>query len=176
MDTQFVMTVMAQDRPGLVESLARVVAENGGNWLESRMAHLGGQFAGILRVSAPAGTADKLLASLRSLESAGLKIHVEADRTKVKATAGLRAELSLVGQDRPGIVRQISQALARHGVNVEELSTSCSSAPMTGESLFHTTAEIGLPETCSIAQLRAEFETIASDLMVDIKLREITRA
>jgi glycine cleavage system regulatory protein len=90
-----------------------------------------------------------------------------------EGAGGRRAELSLMGQDRPGIVRQISEALARRGVNVEELITECSSAPMTGEILFHARAEVEIPGNCSIAELRGEFEKIASDLMVDIKLHEI---
>jgi glycine cleavage system regulatory protein len=173
MDTQYVLTVIAKDRPGLVESLARVITENSGNWLESRMAHLGGQFAGILRVSVLAESAEKFVQALRSLENSGLKIQFAADAPVENSSVERRAELRLVGQDRPGIVRQISQALARHGVNVEELSTECSSAPMTGETLFHTTAEIGIPENCKISDLRAEFEKIAADLMVDIKLHEL---
>src|SRR5687768_8460256 len=150
MDTQFVMTVIAPDRPGLVESLSRIVADHQGNWLESHMAHLGGQFAGILRASVPAESSEKFLAALRALESSGIKINVTADAA-TKSTSGRRAELSLVGQDRPGIVRQIAEALARNGVNVEELSTETSSAPMTGETLFHTQAEIHLPESSSLA-------------------------
>jgi len=173
MDSQFVMTIIAKDRPGLVDSLSRTVADHNGNWLESRMAHLGGQFAGILRASVPAASAEKFLAALRALETAGIKINVTSDAAAAPAT-GRRAKLSLVGQDRPGIVRQIAQALARNGVNVEELSTETSSAPMTGETLFHTDAEIQLPEGGSIPQLRAEMEKIASDLMVDIKLHELS--
>ena len=53
MQRLLVMTVIGQDRPGLVESVAALVAENGGNWLESRMSRLGGHFAGILRVEVP---------------------------------------------------------------------------------------------------------------------------
>lgn len=173
MDSQFVMTIIAKDRPGLVDSLSRTVADHNGNWLESRMAHLGGQFAGILRASIPAASAEKFLAALRGLESSGIKINVTADAAAAPHS-GRRAKLSLVGQDRPGIVRQIAQALARNGVNVEELSTETSSAPMTGETLFHTDAEIQLPENGSIPQLRAEMEKIASDLMVDIKLHELS--
>jgi glycine cleavage system regulatory protein len=173
MDSQFVMTVIAKDRPGVVDSLSRIVAEHQGNWLESRMAHLGGQFAGILRASVPAGSAENFLGALRALEGSGIKVNVTSDAATAPQP-GRRAKLSLVGQDRPGIVRQIAQALARNGVNVEELSTETSSAPMTGETLFHTDAEIQLPDGGSIAQLRAEMEKIASDLMVDLKLHELS--
>ena len=51
--TDLVLTLIGPDRPGLVESLAKRVTAHGGNWVESRMAHLAGQFAGILRVEVP---------------------------------------------------------------------------------------------------------------------------
>src|SRR4051812_3506563 len=44
MQIPLVMTIIGPDRPGLVELLASLVAEHGGNWLESRMSHLAGQF------------------------------------------------------------------------------------------------------------------------------------
>ncbi len=43
-----VLTLIGPDRPGLVEAVAEPIAAHGGNWLESRMAHLAGQFAGIV--------------------------------------------------------------------------------------------------------------------------------
>ena len=49
-----VLTVFAPDKPGQVERIAQCIAEHGGNWLESRMSRMAGQFAGILRVGVPA--------------------------------------------------------------------------------------------------------------------------
>ena len=46
-----VLTVISDDKPGVVETLAKTITEHGGNWLECRMSHLAGKFAGILRVS-----------------------------------------------------------------------------------------------------------------------------
>ena len=81
--------------------------------------------------------------------------------------------LGFVGQDRPGIVRQISHALARHGVNVEELSTECASAPMSGETLFKAQARLFVPPDCDLTVLRRELEKIAADLVVDVSLQPI---
>jgi glycine cleavage system regulatory protein len=175
MDAPLVITVVAKDRPGLVEALASAVSENGGNWLESRMSRLGGQFAGILRVAIPSAERDKLAAALQSLQAGGLKLIVQEDEARpgTLARGGRFAELTLVGQDRPGIVRQISQAFARGNVNVEELETECSSAPMSGEMLFHARARVYIPGDCDLAALRAELEKVAVDLMVDVKLTEL---
>jgi glycine cleavage system regulatory protein len=174
MDSLVVITCVAQDRPGLVESLSATVASHGGNWLESRMSRLGGQFAGILRVRIPAADEDKLLGALRSLEAKGLKLTVQRDVPPQSPAGGHAAELSFVGQDRPGIVRQISEALARANVNVENLETECTSAPMSGETLFNARARVHIPATCDTQALRAELEKIAADLMVDLSLNELS--
>src|SRR5512135_534215 len=146
MQRSLVMTVIGQDRPGLVDSVAGVVAEQGGNWLESRMSRLGGQFAGILRVEVPSENEPALVVGLKKLESRGLTVVVHPDQPKASALAPRQNLLEIVGQDRPGIVREISHALASFGVNVEELETECSSAAMSGETLFKARARLSLPE------------------------------
>jgi glycine cleavage system regulatory protein len=80
------------------------------------------------------------------------------------------ASLELMGQDRPGIVRKLTQALASRGVNVEELHTECVSAPMSGEPLFKARARLQVPADFSIDDLRQELERIAADMMVDVTL------
>ena len=81
MNLPLVMTIISPDRTGLVESVARAVAEHGGNWLESRMCRLGGEFAGILRVELPAEKKSALLAALQKLQANGLQIVVRDDAT-----------------------------------------------------------------------------------------------
>ena len=53
MAVQLVLTVIAQDEPGIVETLSQTVSDHGANWLGSRMARLAGEFAGIVEVSVP---------------------------------------------------------------------------------------------------------------------------
>src|SRR5438105_1069714 len=110
------MTIIGGDRPGLVESVARAVAEQGGNWLESRMSRLGGQFAGILRVEVPAENERKLISGLQALSGQGLTVVVHPDESATQPTAVRINLLEIVGQDRPGIVSQISRTLAEYGV------------------------------------------------------------
>jgi glycine cleavage system regulatory protein len=170
-----VMTVIGADRPGLVQMVAARVADHGGNWLESRMCHLGGQFAGILRVEVGRDQRDGLVNALRTLEVDGLRIIIHAEGGAVVAgapdsAAGLLATLELVGQDRPGILRSVSGVLARHGVNVEELSSERVSAPMGGGTLFQAKATVFVPAAVKLCDVRADLERIATDLMVDLKL------
>jgi len=171
--TLLVMTVIGRDRPGLVESVADLVASHGGNWLESRMSRLGGHFAGILRVEVPAEKEQALVANLKGLSSRGLSVVVHSDQRKAEPTAGRLRILEIVGQDRPGIVREISHALAGHGVNVEELQTECASAAMTGETLFKARAKLRVPDSADVETIRQNLEKIASDLIVDVSFAEL---
>jgi glycine cleavage system regulatory protein len=173
MRNSLVMTIIGKDRTGLVESVAGIVAEHGGNWLESRMCRLGGEFAGILRIDAPAERQASLIAALNSLQARGLCIVVYPDQTGGAAPGGKLTSLEIVGHDRPGIIRQISHALAGQGINVEELSSECISAPMSGEILFKAQARLRLPQDCNVSALRKELEKIAADLMVDITFADL---
>ncbi|HYT60495.1 MAG TPA: ACT domain-containing protein [Haliangiales bacterium] len=173
MQITLVMTVIGRDRPGLVDSVAGLIAQHGGNWLDSRMARLGGQFAGILRVQIPAETEEAILRALQALKPEGLNVVVHSDHPGAEEAARAMAFLEIVGQDRPGIVHQISHALAGHGVNVEELDTECESAAMSGETLFKARARLMIPESCDLATLRKELEKIAEDLIVDVTLKEL---
>lgn len=169
------MTVIGRDRPGLVEAIARIVAAHGGNWLESRMCRLGGEFAGILRAEVEADQEAALQRELQALQAQGLTITLGSDRSALPSPAGTLVSLELVGQDRPGIVRDIAHALASRGVNVEELTTECISAPMSGETLFRARARLHLPLSCPVAALREQLERLAGHLLVDVTLEELTK-
>lgn len=170
MQLPLVLTLVGTDRPGLVEKVAAVVADHAGNWLESRLCRLGGQFAGIVRILSHTERRAALTTALHALAAEGLTVEVYEDSGPgfPDRASGRAAHLELVGQDRPGIVRQVAAALAARGVNVEELATECLSAPMSGETLFKARARLLLPESCDVAELRAELERIAADLLVDI--------
>jgi glycine cleavage system regulatory protein len=168
--TSLVLTLLGPDRPGLVEAVADVIAANGGNWLESRMAHLAGKFAGVLRADVPADKVDAVIAALRRLETRGLKIVAEAAGPDDQPDDQRAMNLEVVGLDRPGIVKEISQLLAQQGVNVEELTTDRSSAPMSGEMLFHARARVHIPASADLGRLRAGLERLANDLVVEIRL------
>ena len=172
MSIPLVITLVGADRTGLVESVARVVAEHDGNWLESRMCRLGGEFAGILRVEIPAEKKSALLAALQKISS--LNVVIQPTQSAIAATSGRQTKLEIVGSDRPGIVREITSALARANVNVEEFFSELVSAPMSGETLFKASARLQLPEHCDLAALKRDLEKIAADLLVDVSFAELS--
>jgi glycine cleavage system regulatory protein len=166
-----VLTLIGPDRPGIVDSVSEVVVANGGNWLESRMAHLAGKFAGVLRVEVPEEQAAALEDALGRLETSGLKIVVE----RSLAAHGLRPhtlEIELIGVDRPGLVHEISTLLAAQHINVEELATDRPVAAHSGDRMFHARIRVIVPESTRVADVRQGLERLAGDLMVEIRLAE----
>jgi len=171
-----VLTAIGPDRPGLVEALADTIAAHGGSWDGSRMARLAGHFAGVVQVHLPDERADGLIAALPGLASRGLAASV-VDSVEPAPTpaSGELLWLDLVGQDRPGIVRDVSRALAALDVNVQDLRTSVESAPMSGERLFRARAELAPPAGLARDTIRKTLERLAADMMVDLALDERPR-
>ena len=166
-----VLTVIGDDHAGLVRELSGVIADHGGNWETSRMAHLAGKFAGIVMVTVPDEYADALVRDLQPLEDRGL-LEITAELTTAAKPLESSLTLELVGLDQPGIVRDISDALATRDVNIEELETETVAAPMDGGTLFKARAVLGLPPGLSVHELTDSLEELAVQLMVDIEVAE----
>ncbi len=170
------LTVIGDDRAGLVSALAEVIAAHGGNWEASQMAELAGKFAGIVTVSVDDAGADGLTAALAPLD--GL-LDVSAHRAGTlpgAEPAGREIHLDLVGDDRPGIVQEISAVLARHQVNVVRLTTETAEAPMSGGRLFRAWATLVAPDGLDLDAVQADLERVANELMVELQLgREADR-
>lgn len=173
MATSLVLTVLGDDRPGLVELLSSVISEHQGSWQESSMSRLAGKFAGIVRVDV---LDDKQVAPLKAALAAlpHLRVTAEATSDTAQEASQRHLALSLVGQDRIGIVREVTQVLARHGVNVEEFATHTTSAPMGAGMMFHARADLRAPTTLDAQSLKRALEKISDELIVDINLDEIT--
>lgn len=169
MNTQLVLTVLCNDRPGVVELLAQTISQHHGNWLESRMAHLAGQFAGILQVAVAETHQAELRAALNQLADKGLKIVIETAVATTKPECH-SLNFSVVGNDRPGIVREIAQTFASRHINMGELETACSSMPWSGEPLFEATGVIEVPVSVDMNALHDDLDKIADELAVDIRL------
>ncbi len=172
MDASIVITVICDDRPGVVEALSDVLARHGGSWEESSMLSLAGQFAGILMARLPGDRLDGCIAELEALERQGLQIVVKRSGGVEEAGEARSFSLELVGQDHPGIVRDITRVLAAHAINVQEFETHCQSASMSGETLFFANAKLGVPTDLPVDRLQDELEDLANELMVEIRFEE----
>jgi glycine cleavage system regulatory protein len=168
MQTQWILTVLGPDRPGLVERLADMVREAGGNWNQSRFMQVHGQFAGLLAIDVPEANAEQLQKRMRGLEQeCGLVC--QAAHGIEAVPDGEVVTLECVGQDRPGIVLAISDVLKELGVNVESLETLVESAPMSGETLFHAHFGVRVPREIDLDQLEERLATLGDELMLDVR-------
>ncbi|WP_353826693.1 glycine cleavage system protein R [Agromyces sp. SYSU T0242] len=168
--SRLVLTVIGDDRAGLVERLAEVIGEHGGNWERSQMAELAGQFAGIVVVEVPAEREGALRAALHELD--GL---LEVAAHPGTAAAEVPDEwtllrIDLLGNDHPGIVRDVSAVLARHGLSIETITTGQRDAPMAGGRLFEAHLVVRVPPGGDPVDVREDLERVASELFVDLTL------
>ena len=95
----------------------------------------------------------------------------------IQVTQALRSyaehlDIEIVGHERPGIVRDLTQALKNLGANIEEFSSGVESAAFTGAEMFRAQIRVGLPETLAPAELRRTLERLAGEIMVDLTLRD----
>ncbi|ADE54822.1 glycine cleavage system protein R [Coraliomargarita akajimensis] len=167
MRSVLVLTISGADRAGLVEQLADVIAAHSGNWEHCRMAHLAERFVGLLQLSVPAENQQELEVALRTIQD--LDVMIAAGEELVREEPLRQMDLSVVGSDHPGIVRDVFHALASAGVNVEELSTKTYSAPDSGGMLFEAKARLACPRLLNRDELQEKLEAIAQDLMVDVE-------
>jgi len=169
MNKILVISVISDDKPGIVEALAKVISEHGGNWQESRMAHMAGKFAGILQVSVSADNADALCRALDEVPDMRLLVDRVESQSETPTTQTTQS-FSAIGNDRPGIVREIAQAFSSRQINLDELHTDYTTAPYSGEALFRAQGDIHVPDQVDNDELKEQLEAIADELGIDIEL------
>ncbi len=176
-----VLSVLSDDRPGIVEKLAETIQTHGGNWLESHMSQLAGKFAGVIQISIPSESLAPLQNALEKLQAQNIKVLVDLIDEHEKAaenstSSTLELAFNIVGNDRPGIIHEFSRVIARTQVNVLELETHCSSMPWSGEPLFEANGLIAVPAHMSIADVELLLEPIATALGLDIGIEPRSQA
>lgn len=173
MDKQFILSILSDDKPGVVKQIAQIVSLHGGSWQESRLTQLAGKFAGVVRITLSDEQQPALRASLEGLKQDGIRVQVE-DVESLRQQAPTRsARFSLAGPDRPGIVLEITQALIQYQINVKDLKTHCSSMPYSGEPLFEAEGILSLPAATDFDLLNDQLNHIADNLALDIQLEEM---
>lgn len=170
--TTLVLTVIGDDRAGLVSALADAVVAGGGNWERSHLAELAGKFAGIVLVTAPSGRAQALAHELRQITGALEVTVAEGDDDGPPQPIGRELVVELVGNDHPGIIREISAVFAGHQVSIGEMTSDTRDAPMAGGRLFEARISALVPEQADTGALRADLEQLAGELLVDLQVDE----
>ncbi len=171
--SNLVLTVVGDDRAGLVAALADVVSAHGGNWEHSQLAELAGTFAGIVVVSVPDERVGELVAALDRLDGL-LKVTAHPGGGEQPVEPARELSVDVLGNDHPGIIRDISAVLNRHGASIENLTSESREAPMSGGRLFEAQVVARVPDGADPAAIKADLERLAAELLVDITLGDIT--
>ena len=162
-----ILSVVGSDRPGLTQAIASAVLSAGGNWLESHLSQLGGLYVGSVLVET--GDADALRAAVSAVDAQGLEVRI-APAVETTGPEGAAVAFSLVGQDQPGIVHQVTAVLSGVGANIEAFDTHMSVEPHSGAPLFNLNARLRLPPALSAETVKTALEDISAEIMVDISL------
>ena len=165
----FVLSVVGSDRPGLTKALAAAVLSAGGNWQESHLSLLGGLYVGSVLIELEAIDVDRLRAAVRTVDAHGLDVRI-APAVEAPGSDGEALHLTLVGQDRLGIVDQVTAVLSSLDANIETFRTWISAEPHSGAPLFNMQATLRLPPELDEARGQAALEDISAEIMVDISL------
>jgi glycine cleavage system regulatory protein len=172
MTTSLVLSFVGDDRPGLVNAISQAVAAHGGTWLESRSVRLAGKFAGVVLVSVPDESLIPLESALAKLAPSGLRVSIERGEGTESETPARTVRLEIVGKERAGIVRDVTQALTGLGVNIEEFMSGVEGEPFTGALMFRAAARLRVPDSLRLDELRKALEKLAAEVMVDLSVGE----
>ena len=164
-----VLSVVGSDRPGLTRALADAVLSVGGNWLESHLSRLGGLYVGSVLVELAPDRVDALRSAVRTVDAQGLEVRI-VPAVEGAGAAGEALQFRLVGQDRPGIVKQVTAVLSDLGANIETFETWVSAEAHSGMPLFHLEARLRLPLDLSSVRAQAALQEISAEIMVDISV------
>ena len=165
----FVLSVVGSDRTGLTKALAAAVLSAGGNWLESHLSRLGGLYVGSVLVELAVDDVEALRSAVAGVDAHGLDVRI-APAVEDPGPAGEALEFTLVGQDRLGIVNQVTTALSALGANIETFRTWITTEPHSGVPLFNMAARVRLPTDLRVGAVQAALEEISAEIMVDISL------
>lgn len=163
---QLILTIIGKDKAGLVEQLAKVVNSHNGNWMASNLSHLAGYFAGIIQVEVPEAALADLVAALQQLTDLDIRVQ-HGEHSELNKAQQLK--FVITGNDRPGIVQELSAILLHKGANIIAFESSRQSAPNWGVPLFNAETTVQLPAGLSRDDLIRALEAIAADIIVDLE-------
>ena len=168
MQQNLILTILGPDRTAIVDSLSSTVAEHGGSWQASQMARLSGHFAGLVQITCLNEKADALTTALESLSSAELQISVAREESASNEERS-SYHLDVLGNDRPGILSEVTRALRTLEANIVEMETRLEPAPESGHGIFRTLATVTLAKTADPSELSQALEELSPDLQVSLE-------
>lgn len=165
--TRIVITLFTKDRPGIVGEVSDLVLAHKGNWLESSLSRLCGLFTGIIHIEVPTDRHNALIKALRGLSQQDIEILVHNNHTGSEDSHEINGlQIVVEANDRPGIVQELADALARENINIDSLDTEVESAAMAGHGIFRAHLFLAMPDDVSEDDLEQILESVSDDVMV----------
>ena len=170
-----IISAVGSDRPGIVSELSGTITSHGGNIEKSRMTRLGSDFTIIMLVTVDPKWEESLVVALQaikelSITTKGTEPNIFIEGENCKDTAGENCQISLSGADNEGIVKVLSKYLEEKSINIIEMDTHISQAPISGSPLFNLNAAVSIPGEIDERDIQSDLSQIAQDLGVEIHL------
>lgn len=166
---KLIVSVFAEDRPNLVNEISDQVLEFDGNWLESSLSRLCGQFAGLIHIDIDDENRDDLLEALEGLAEQGIYITEQSAEGVVDDSDTVNViEIMVEANDRPGIIGEITRTLGAANINIDSLDTGCESASMAGYTLFRAHMMLAMPEGMDEDDLEELIAGVSDDIMISV--------
>lgn len=164
MASTLAVTVVGNDRPGIVSAVAQSLYESGCNLEDATSTILRGHFSMVLIVRGPAdASAEKLESNLRSAgDPLGLVVTVRPVEEMEVEVAPPTHVVSVYGADKPGIVFRVANALSEGGANITDLTSR-----IIGDDtpVYALMLEVSVPLDTS---LEAVLESLRAELDVEV--------
>ncbi len=170
-ENQLVISAIGSDRPGIVNELSQLIVQNKGNIDDSRMTVLGGEFAIILLISAPADDLVHIEQLLKGQEETlKLSIITKYTRPGNEPEKQIPYVVEVLAMDNPGIVYKLADFLSSRNINIQSMQTDRYPAPHTGTPMFAIEMIITIPQSIIINELRDDFLDLCEDMNLDASI------
>ena len=171
---ELVLTIIGRDRAGVVASLADVVRFHEGNWKRSELAEIVGTFAGVVVVEVGDDRVDELLTNLLVLRDQGLHVTVQQVEEPTVAPDADEVRLRLTGDDRPGVVHEISTAISDAGISISRLGTVTDLPGEDGGRRFEITAQLTVPVSADLDAVLDAIGEVGVRLNITMHVDDLT--
>jgi len=169
---QLVLTASGHDRPGILEEITGTIVRHNGNVESGRFQRLGGDFAMLMFITAPAEELETLRSALNDLHFVKFDVQTRLSEATepVEPTMAQTCAITVMGADHMGIIYEVTRYLAEQGINVETMTTEVVAAPVSGSPLFKMSAVVRIPAKLAVDDLREALDYIGDEVGVDTQL------
>jgi glycine cleavage system transcriptional repressor len=169
-----ILSILGRDRPGIVAAVARVLFEQSCNIENVSQAMLQSEFAGIFLVSLPVGlTASDLHRTIEArLKPLGLQVHTKSCESGGEACGPPACEPFVIttrGPDRRGLVADVAEVIAKHGVNITNLQAFFKGGDAPGDNIM--IYEVDVPASVDQQAFARDLGARAGSLQLDLSIQ-----